>query len=213
MYKIYINDTQITLTNHNSRQLFSLNAPEILIGIYDGKIKTLFRYIDLAEKTNRYSEIILSFPDLDILWTDFKSIFKNITAAGGVVLNEKAEVLSIFRRGMWDLPKGKVDKGEEIISAAIREVEEETGIKVVELPIPLVSTYHIYKLNSKRILKKTEWFIMKANSGKLTPQIEEDIEEVIWLPPKELLNKKEIYLNIKYVIISYLQFLNKIDKT
>lgn len=209
MYKIYINDTQIILTNHNTKQLFSINTSEKLIGIYDGKIKTLFRYIDLAEKTNRYSEIILSFPDLDILWTDFKSIFKYITAAGGVVLNEKAEVLSIFRRGMWDLPKGKVDKGEDIKSAAKREVEEETGIKVVELPIPLVSTYHIYKLNKKRILKKTEWFIMNANSGRLTPQIEEDIEEVIWLPPKDLLNKPQIYLNIKYVINVYLQYKNK----
>ncbi|HMG14363.1 MAG TPA: NUDIX domain-containing protein [Saprospiraceae bacterium] len=205
MYKIYLNDTQITLTNHTSKELFSDKSPEKLIGIYDGKIKTIFRYIDLAEKTNRYPEIILSYKDVDILWEDFKSVFKNITAAGGVVLNENEEILSMYRRSVWDLPKGKVDKGEEIMDAAVREVAEETGIIVDKNIMPLLSTYHIYTMKEKRILKRTEWFVMRKKSGVLSPQTEEDIEELAWLNPEELLSKQDIYKNIVDVVNCYLE--------
>ena len=106
---------------------------------------------------------------------------KTIIAAGGLVQNRKGEFLFIFRRGKWDLPKGKVNEGEEIEDAAIREVQEECGIGEIEIVRPLINTIHTYELKGKKILKETHWFLMKTSwDGELIPQTEEDITEVIW---------------------------------
>lgn len=204
MYKIYINETQITLTNHNSQNLLLQNNVNTLVGIYDGKVKTLFRYIDLAEKTDRYSEIIITYPDLKVLKQDFKSLFKKVVAAGGVVVNEAGEILVIFRRGSWDLPKGKVEEGEETIDAAKREVEEETGIKDLIAERLICKTFHTYKESGKRILKKTYWYKMKTHKQELVPQTEEDIDSAEWMLPELFLKKEKLYRNIKDVIKAFL---------
>lgn len=114
---------------------------------------------------------------------------KKIIAAGGLVKNSNGEFLFIFRRGKWDLPKGKVDEGEKIDEAALREVQEECGIADVEIIRPLTKTHHNYELNGEKILKETHWFLMKTNgSEKLIPQKEEDITEAIWADEKKLKN-------------------------
>ncbi len=77
-----------------------------------------------------------------------------IEAGGGVVLNDRGEFLVILRNGIWDLPKGKLEKGEDFATAAMREVEEETGLHGLKMLDPLSSTYHTYNLKGKRILKK-----------------------------------------------------------
>lgn len=126
-------------------------------------------------------------PDLDKLK---KSLFKKFTfmqAAGGLVTNQKDEVLLIFRRGKWDLPKGKLDEGEKLHDCAIREVEEETGLRNIKLISPLVITWHTYHEGSKFILKESHWYTMKVMSDqKLIPQTEEDIQEIKWVKEKEL---------------------------
>ncbi len=114
-----------------------------------------------------------------------ESIFdfaKGIIAAGGIVKNERDETLIIFRRGYWDLAKGKVEKGEKIINAAQREVEEETGVKISSLSEQAVITYHCYRLKGKDCIKETHWYHMQAKEGqdKLIPQTEEDIEQALW---------------------------------
>ena len=124
--------------------------------------------------------------DLDALKKAFYKKFTIIQAGGGLVLNEKNEILLIFRKGKWDLPKGKLDNGETISACAIREVEEETGLKNVILIEPLIITYHTYHEGSRFILKESHWYTMKVSGNQtLTPQTEEDILEVKWITKEE----------------------------
>lgn len=109
-----------------------------------------------------------------------------IEAAGGFVINKKKEVLLIFRRGRWDLPKGKLDEGEDITQCAVREVMEETGISKVELQEKLVTTYHTYHQDGKHILKASHWYAMTGPKSRLVPQTEEDIERCEWIPAADL---------------------------
>lgn len=203
MYKIYINETPLFLTNKPLSELLIKKQPEILAGQYDGKVKTIFRYIDQCEKTDRFKEVWLTYPDIDKLFDDFNSLYKRMDAAGGIVINKDNDILLMLRRNIWDLPKGKIEKNEDIESAAKREVEEETGVIVEEIIAPLCVTYHTYKIKEKRILKKTYWFAMKYKQGELMPQVEEDIQEIVWLKPEEALAKNKIFENIKEVIVAF----------
>lgn len=115
-------------------------------------------------------------------WENFCSNYKLIEAAGGLVENQKSKWLFIYRNGMWDLPKGKLEKGESIEECAVREVAEECGIAEPTIIKPLSPTFHTYELNGQRILKKTHWYLMKsANNSELVPQTEEGIVDVQWV--------------------------------
>jgi len=122
-------------------------------------------------------------------WNDFCSDYTLIKAAGGLVFNSSGEVLMIFRNGVWDLPKGKLEEAESVKECAIREVEEECGVSELEIESKLSETYHTYNLNGKSILKKTYWFLMKTKSEqKLIPQKEEGITDVKWCSEDEVKN-------------------------
>jgi len=126
-------------------------------------------------------------PDLETLKKAFWKKFTVIKAAGGLVQNEKHEILFMFRRGKWDLPKGKLDPGETLETCAVREVREETGLEKVTLKKPLITTYHTYHESGKHILKESYWYTMLARgTDNLVPQTEEDIQEVKWVPEKKL---------------------------
>jgi|688.fasta_scaffold348612_2 8-oxo-dGTP pyrophosphatase MutT (NUDIX family) len=117
-----------------------------------------------------------------------------IVAAGGIVENEKKEVLSIFRRGFWDLPKGKVEKGEKIIDAAQREVLEETGINVKITNENPYITYHCYVMGDIHYIKETHWFDMQeVGKNSLTPQTEEDITALQWMNKTEFESKSNLF--------------------
>jgi len=125
--------------------------------------------------------------DLDQLKDAFFKKFTLIKAAGGFVLTENKEVLMMFRRGKWDLPKGKMDKKESFEDCAIRETEEETGLKKIKLISPLITTYHTYHEGSKYVLKETRWFTMKVSSKqKLLPQAAEQITKLEWVGKNDL---------------------------
>ncbi len=125
----------------------------------------------------------------------FNELKKNVSiikAAGGLVENEHKDYLFIFRKGKWDLPKGKIDLDEKTKKAAVREVEEECGIKVNKVSGKICRTWHAYEQAGKVILKKTTWYNMKAvKQPNLIPQLEEDITEARWLPKAEFSFVKE----------------------
>jgi 8-oxo-dGTP pyrophosphatase MutT (NUDIX family) len=111
----------------------------------------------------------------------FTEKYQLIVASGGLVRNSAEEILFIFRRGKWDMPKGKVDEGESLETCADREIKEETGLKELVLQKPLITTHHIYTEKGKDILKETHWFAFLApGKQELHPQKEEDIEEAEW---------------------------------
>ena len=116
-----------------------------------------------------------------------------VIAGGGIVTNELNQILLIHRKGKWDMPKGKIELNEEIISGAKREVEEETGVKIQVVHDKPVHTYHTYTLKGKKCLKETSWYKMEsyANQLALSPQLEEGIDKVVWVNPNELYIYKE----------------------
>ncbi len=119
--------------------------------------------------------------DLAKLQKEFFKKFTVLVAGGGAVLSPDNKVLLIYRRGYWDLPKGKLDPGESIEDCALREVREETGLREVELVTPLLNTYHTYHEGTRFILKESVWFQMKASDTQpLKAQEEEDITAIKW---------------------------------
>ena len=136
--------------------------------------------------------------DLNALKKAFWKKFSLVKAAGGLVINEKNEILLIFRRGKWDLPKGKLNKGEKLEVCALREVEEETGLQNTRLEKQLTISYHTYQEGARLKLKETSWYIMRSEGKQeISPQIEEDIELVKWVKQSEI--KK--YLNKTYASV------------
>ena len=119
-----------------------------------------------------------------------KAFFKKFTvvpAGGGLVSTPDNEYLLIHRRGRWDLPKGKLDEGETIEQCALREVEEETGVRDLELGAPLLVTWHTYRQGTHLMLKESHWFHMSLKQRQeLVPQTEEDIAEAKWVPAAEI---------------------------
>ena len=135
----------------------------------------------------RFHAGIILGKDLPKLKEAFFKHFHLIQAGGGLVKNKKQEILMIFRREKWDLPKGKLDEGESIKACAKREVEEETGLSHIKIIKPISITYHTYILFGKHNLKETHWFLMNAvGDEKLIPQTEEEITEIIWAKKDEL---------------------------
>ena len=208
MYKIYINKTLITL-----KDTLPQRPPKTgeLIARYAGKVKHLHNFVDLAEKGGKYTRITLYHEDYEKLRKDFKGLFTIIEAGGGLVTNEFNEILFIFRRGHWDLPKGKLEKYETKKDAALREVEEETGIRNLVLGKKICITNHVYKNKSgKRHIKKSYWYHMTAPKMGLIPQIEEDITEAKWMT-MESFNSRErvVYSSITKVLDKYVRKVSK----
>jgi ADP-ribose pyrophosphatase YjhB (NUDIX family) len=159
--------------------------------------KSLTTCLQLLEQPGNYPCYYL-YHDLPKLLNALLQPAITIDAGGGVVLNEKEEILLIFRRGKWDLPKGKVDPGETIIDCALREVIEETGLKNLTLLEKLTSSSYCYRENGQLVLKQVQWFKMTtADTHMLTPQAEEDITEIKWVDLQQL----EPYLQNTYETI------------
>ena len=140
--------------------------------------------------------------EFELIINIFKKKFPVIIAAGGKVINNKSEILFIYRNKKWDLPKGKAEKNEIISQTALREVKEETGIKNLSIIKPLEKTYHIFKRGGKNYLKTTYWFEMKSDyNGKFKPQKKEGITRVEWIGIENLSSiLPKSYANIRLLI-------------
>lgn len=184
--KINFKDSTIFLVQQNDISLKSIAA---LKNVSFFRTKTQYEILDAfgSIKDCTSKDICITHENLDILITCFFSQFQIIEAAGGLVLNYKKEMLFIFRRGKWDLPKGKMDRGETPEICAEREIEEETGVNQLQLMNKIIDTYHIYEERGLQILKKTYWYYFTTNfKGVPKPQIEEDISSISWIGKENL---------------------------
>ena len=204
-YKIYINESPLILTQTSDLADETVFERSLIHAKYRGKPKILMNYIELLEKNKHHEGIIIQGDDVEQLWRDFKSLYYYIKAGGGLVINQFGKVLLIFRRGVWDLPKGKQDPGETLAQTALREVREETGITDLKLIEKLGNGYHCYLMSKQRTLKRTRWYLMQTQSpDSLVLQKEEGIQDAAWFDPKELprLNMP-MYNNIRDVLMRY----------
>jgi 8-oxo-dGTP pyrophosphatase MutT (NUDIX family) len=188
MYKVFINDKQVILSNQ-----FFLDSHGAGVLVYEfsnryGLEQTISRFI---QETETRKLIIINRKNFDLLYDDFKSLFMPVVAAGGIVYHPYKGMLWILRHNRWDLPKGKIDKNEEIESAAVREVEEETGLKKVRITDRLGLTHHAYREKGQFILKISYWFKMEtqAPDAPLIPQLNEGITRVEWADEISVNNK------------------------
>ncbi len=150
--------------------------------------------------------IIIETSNIQSLLSDIRSQYQIIEAAGGIITNANDEVLMIFRRGKWDLPKGKIEPKESIEMAAEREIKEETGVGNLTLRSKLKETYHIYKEKEIEILKISYWFHFSIDDTPiLIPQIEEDITAIRWFAKNALaIPLGNTYESIKYLFGDWL---------
>lgn len=183
MYKVFIYDKPVIFC---SKTDCLENITNSLL-VKDCSSKQLKEYFRTFVKSSVYDSLIYhNKTDAVKLFDDFISMFWYLEAAGGIVQNKNKERLFIFRFGKWDLPKGKIEKSETPLEAALREVTEETGLSGPEISGELPSTYHIYEHKGKKVLKRTYWFAMNYNgSEQPIPQIEEEITEARWFSPNE----------------------------
>lgn len=184
--KIYFGDKPVYLCNEIDAFLNEiLHHPDAVFvdEVSAPAIKSLLHEI---KKTAFHAGVLLH-TDLEHLKQLFFKQFAVIEAAGGIVQNEKKELLFIYRLGKWDLPKGKIEKGEQPGECAVREVEEETGVTNIELKKKTGETYHTYDEFGKHILKITHWYFMFCPASQpLIPQTEEAITEAKWIATKNI---------------------------
>ena len=179
-------------------------SPEKVDGLLHLMTDNKFKEVDSITFTSVDTEPIIKF---------VKKKFKVIEAAGGVV-DKEGKILLIYRKGRWDIPKGKVDKGEKKRDCAVREVEEETGVKV-EILQKINATWHTYVTNKKYVLKKTHWYVMRClDDTRMAPQTVEDIEEARWMNLTELRAALYgSYRSIRVVIQEYHKLLKIKDQS
>lgn len=173
MYRIYINDTALVIADVLPGGLGSYQQIE-------AEEFDFLKFYQLVKRSPGSLNVLLT-KDPKSFFKQIRKSFTVIKAAGGIVRNDENQFLFIFRKGKWDLPKGKLDDGEKTKKAAVREVEEECGIKVAKLGDLLCKTWHVYEEKGQIILKKTTWFNMKADRQELIPQLEEGITEARWV--------------------------------
>jgi 8-oxo-dGTP pyrophosphatase MutT (NUDIX family) len=190
MYKVFVKEIPIILSteknigsNYKSIPLKLARLKQIIKKINDGELL----YVNLYHKNPEKLEKFL-----------FKKL-KVVEAGGGMVFNANKEILFIRRNSKWDLPKGKLEKGESYEQAAVRETMEETGVKDLQVKRFIMKTYHVFKRNDKFRLKVTYWYEMYTEyEGELVPEGSEGIKKVKWKNFKKSQKAlRDSYENIK----------------
>jgi len=197
MYKIYFGNRYISISSIKEEFGGQFSHPSIIC-----KNKKSFdkAYNEFQKDEKLLSLNILTFKP-DKFFKYFKKKFLIIQAAGGLVENNDNKTLVMIRFGVWDLPKGKIEKGEKRKQAAIREVEEECGITDLKIINKIGKSYHTYPFNEKLVLKITHWYKMSYSGNELpVPQTKEGITEIKWVKNEELSKIKEIsYPNLNQI--------------
>ena len=171
MYRLFCNNRTLTANNFCENLLSVDNK---CVKNFDDLVSKIRRWLDDETPEN----LDLGDTDGEKLALAVKNVFRQAPAAGGVVVIDN-QFVAIERNGIPDLPKGHIEKGEAPEVAAVREVEEETGITDLEIIKELPATWHCYLLDNQWTIKKTSWYLMRTKSGmKNIPQTEEGISKV-----------------------------------
>jgi ADP-ribose pyrophosphatase YjhB (NUDIX family) len=183
MLRVYFNNRYIVIAGPDE----ALEKDQYgLIFQFSGR-KELLKLIKFFERSENIPSMLVWHHDLNRLRKSLRSCFRIIKAGGGIVANRQGQYLFILRRGVWDLPKGKLEKYENYEKSALREVSEECGLKSPALGRRLTTTYHTYRLKNKLILKKTIWFEMSIDDNEHpAPQLSEEITELRWFSRENL---------------------------
>ena len=204
MYKVFFNDSTIHVGSEINKSLNN-NTPE---KFNSGDYNAVNQIISQIESTKIASDFFILNRQDNSGWSRFRSQFVEVPAAGGLVKNAGRSLLFIKRLGVWDLPKGKIEKKETPEKAAIREVEEECGLSGLKIVRQLDSTFHIYRSSylpfpKNLVLKETKWFLMVYSGNEVpVPQVEEDIEQAAWFAPEDL---NQVYSNTYFSLRDFLE--------
>jgi ADP-ribose pyrophosphatase YjhB (NUDIX family) len=198
MYKVFFNSRTIYLLDNQPGPEEALYENFVTFRDIRDLESRIMKWLKSEDKGN----LNIWHQETERLMDYFSSCFQIIYASGGLVKNNKGEDLIIFRRGVWDLPKGKAEPGESPEQTALREVGEECYLKDLKIKRFLINTYHIYFIDDTPVLKKTRWFEIKyEGKNSPRPQKTEDITKIIWLPFSKLnLISGNTFLNVLEVI-------------
>lgn len=206
MYKIYINE----------RPLYFIETTDAKYSLPGSRAKPIFQYVEKKSQLKKaikwlenkdFEEITFYHEKPQKIFKHFCKIVRPIEAGGGLVRNKEGKYFFIFRRGHWDLPKGKLDPGENFAEAAVREVAEETGLKG-KIVQDLIMTYHMYIYKDAPALKVSKWFLMECEKDKIKLQADEDIDEGRFIElDKAIDTLKPMYISIKDVVLEALDVL------
>jgi 8-oxo-dGTP pyrophosphatase MutT (NUDIX family) len=190
MLKIYFNQKPLIVTGQITKEVEKYMQKETTLLIDQYNADTMPYVLQKMEEDTE-AVIIITDRENEVLGT-LKEQLTLVQAAGGFVYTPDGDVLLIFRRGKWDLPKGKLDEAEELEECAVREVEEETGLSAIHLNEKLLITYHTYYEKTVHILKETHWYLMRVDQQQeLIPQTDEDIEKCEWISLHDLASYNE----------------------
>lgn len=217
--KLFVNDTPVEIVgqdklldeNHyeytfDARQhkFSSIKLKDDVLVNYanEAYIKDCLDYFN-KQKVKKLDSITFVVPNITKAKEFVKTQYLVIEAAGGIVRKER-KILMIYRLKKWDLPKGKMEKGESPLLGALREVEEECMVKAEPIK-EVCHTWHTYTRNKKKYLKKTYWYAMDClDDSKMRAQTEERIEEVRWMNEVEVKDVLyDSYFSIRYVFREY----------
>lgn len=184
--KVYFNDKPLFLTDTIDSELEPYKHHDDAVFVDEFSPPAINSIIH-EMKLQKIHAGILFHTDLEKLKKSFFKKFTLIRAAGGLVIDDNERLLFIYRRGKWDLPKGKLDPDESPEICAEREIKEETGLKSAKVRKHLITTYHTYEESGKHLLKQTEWYLVSSpNQESLHPQINEQITEAVWVHKEQI---------------------------
>jgi 8-oxo-dGTP pyrophosphatase MutT (NUDIX family) len=204
-YKIYFNEGALIITDSQE----ALRGIPNLFYIGDDEIHKSFNILVNSDNWGKPMTFGLMSPNPTETFREFALDYTLIQAAGGLVFNKENQLLCIKRNGLWDLPKGKIEKHEDQRAAALREVMEETGINMINISDKIGETYHAYREEDSILLKETHWYKMNSsNYSDLKPQTEEGISEVKfeslnWFESPEFQTYKSVRDIIQKALISH----------
>ena len=202
--KIYFDEKPLFLCDELTPELKEILHHPDAVFIDELSTPAINSLLHEIKKDDFHAGVIID-KDLEKLKKSFFKHFTPIEAAGGVVQNSKKEVMFIYRLEKWDLPKGKIEKGETPEVAAHREIEEETGVKYLTMKKKIGETYHTYNAFGKHFIKTTHWFYFTIDDvQELKPQLEENITLIKWFKTKDIKTPMDdTYGSIRQVMSSF----------